>query len=137
VKIRMSKFRRGLMVAALLVGAACSDSPTAPGIQPEIVNNTDSFSYQIRDLRNVTGSWNYTWQNTGTLATITHSTNAGATGSATLTVRDAAGTQVYSGQLVSSGEPVTSPAGTPGAWTVTVTYANYTNAQVNFALSKQ
>ena len=70
------------------------------------------------------------------MAKVTHSTNAGGTGSATLTVRDADGTQVYAGPLMSSGEPATSPDGTPGAWTVTVVYSSYTNAQVNFELSK-
>ena len=127
---------RLLPLLAVMSAAAC-DSPTSPGIEPEIVNNTDSFFYQVRDLRNGSGTWEYTWQNNGTLAKITHSTNAGGTGTATLTVRDADGTQVYSGPLLSSGEPTTSPAGVPGAWTVTVAYSNYTNAQVNFELSRQ
>ncbi|MEJ2538958.1 MAG: hypothetical protein P8188_03050 [Gemmatimonadota bacterium] len=137
MKMPLSTWCRASLLFALLTGVACGDDPTAPGIEPEIVNDTDSFSYQIRDLRNVWGSWDYTWQNTGTSATVSHATNAGATGTATLTVRDADGTQVYSAPLASSGEPVTSPAGAPGAWTVTVTYAGYTNDQVNFELSKQ
>lgn len=137
MKTPVSKWYRACALIALITAVGCSDNPTAPGIEPEIVNNTDAFSYQIRDIDNATGSWDYTWQNTGTLAKITHATNAGATGTATLTVRDADGTQVYSGSLVSSGEPITSPAGTPGAWTITVAYTNYSNAQVNFGLSTQ
>lgn len=137
MKTSLSMWSRAFALIALMTAVGCSDNPTAPGIEPEIVNNTDAFSYQIRDIENVTGSWDYTWQNTGTLAKITHATNAGATGTAIVTVQDADGTQVYSGALVSSGEPITSPAGTPGAWTITVAYTNYSNAQVNFGLSTQ
>lgn len=123
-----------LLVFALIPGC---DSPTAPGIEPEITNEADSFAYQVRDIRDVTGTWEYTWQNGGTLATVSHSTNAGSTGTAILTLLDAAGTQVYSGPLLTSGEPTTSPAGVPGAWTVRIVYSGYSNSQVNFELSRQ
>lgn len=130
--------KRGALVAALFAAAACGDSPTAPpGIQPQIVNNTDAFSFQITDLSGVTGTYNYTWQNTGTLAKVTHASNAGSAGSATVTVRDASGTQVYTGPMATTGETVSAPAGTPGAWTITVTFASYSNTQVNFAVLKQ
>ena len=115
---------------------AC-DSPTSPGIEPEISNVADSFSYQVRDIRNSTRTWEYRWQNGGTLATVSHSSNAGATGSATLTLLDAAGTQVYSGPLLTSGEPTTSPAGVAGSWTVRIVYSAYSNSQVNFELSRR
>jgi hypothetical protein len=123
-----------LLAFALIVGC---DSPTTPGIEPEITNNPDSFFYQLRDISNASGTWEYTWQNGGTLATVSHSTNAGSTGTATLTLLDALGTQVYSGPLLTSGEPATSPVGVAGAWTVRVVYSDYTNSQVNFELSRQ
>lgn len=130
--------KRVAFAAALFITAACGDSPTAPpGIQPQIVNNTDAFSFQVTSLNGVTGTYPYTWQNTGTLAKITHASNAGASGTATVTVRDAVGTQVYSGALATSGEPVSSPAGVAGAWTITVTFTNYSNTQVNFGVVKQ
>ena len=129
---------RGIALAALVFVAACSSDPTAPpGIQPQITNLTDAFSFQITNLNNVTGTYDYTWQNTGTLARVTHSTNAGATGTATLVLRDAVGTQVYSGTLASSGQPVSSPAGVAGAWTVRLVFTGYGNTQVNFAVAKQ
>jgi hypothetical protein len=125
-------------VVALLLLAACSDDPTAPpGIQPQITNLTDAFTFQITNLSGVTGTYDYTWQNTGTLARISHSSDAGSSGGATLVLRDAAGTQVYSGALASSGQPVSSPAGVAGAWTVRLVFTNYTNTQVNFAVAKQ
>ena len=123
-----------LLLFALIAGC---DSPTSPGIEPEITNNADSFAYQVRDVNNSTGTWEYTWQNGGTRATVSHSTNAGSTGTATLTLLDAAGTQVYSGPLLTSGEPTTSPAGVAGAWTVRIAYSDYSNTQVNFELSRQ
>jgi len=129
---------RAVAVAALALVAGCGDGPTAPpGIQPQITNLTDAFSYQVSAIQNFTGTNNYTWQNTGTLAQISHASDAGATGTATVVVKDAAGAQVYSGQLTSSGQPVSSPAGVAGAWTISVVYSNYSNTQVNFAVSKQ
>lgn len=129
---------RAVAFTALVLVAACGDGPTAPpGIQPQITNLTDAFSYQVSAVQNASGTYNYTWQNTGTLAQISHASDAGASGTATVVVRDAAGTQVYSGQLVSSGQPVSSPAGIAGAWTISVVYSDYSNTQVNFAVAKQ
>ena len=128
---------RATALAALVLAAACSDGPTAPGIQPQITNITDAFSYQVTSINNFTGTYNYTWQNTGTLARVSHASDAGATGTATVVVRDAAGTQVYSGQMVSSGQPLSAPAGVAGAWTISVVYSNYSNTQVNFGVLMQ
>ncbi len=132
-----SRSIRAVALAALALVAACSDGPTAPGLQPQITNLTDSFSYQVTSIQNFTGTYTYTWQNTGTLARITHASDAGATGTATVVVRDAAGTQVYSGQMVSSGQPLSAPAGVAGAWTINVVYSNYSNTQVNFGILMQ
>jgi len=128
---------RAVTLATFVLLGACGDGPAAPGIEPQINNLTDAFTYQVSALDNVSGTHTYTWQNTGTAAKITHSSDAGATGTATLTVRDANGTQLYSGQLASSGEPLTSPAGIPGAWTVRIVYSDYSNSQVNFGVLKE
>jgi len=128
---------RATALAALVLVAGCGDGPTAPGIQPQITNITDAFSYQVTSISGFTGTYNYTWQNTGTLARISHASDAGATGTATVVVRDAAGTQVYSGQMVSSGQPLSAPAGVAGAWTISVVYSNYSNTQVNFGVLTQ
>ena len=137
MKVSLSPRLRVFALAAVVIAAACDDDPTAPGIEPEIVNDVDSFFYQVRDVSNVAGTWEYRWQNGGTLAKVSHSTNAGGTGTATLTILDADGTQVYSGPLLTSGEPTTSPAGVAGTWTVRIDYSDYTNSQVNFELSRQ
>lgn len=119
------------------LGSRLRRRPTAPGIQPQIVNITDAFSYQVTSIQGFTGTNTYTWQYTGTVALVSHSSDAGATGRATVVVRDAAGTQVYSGQMVSSSQPATSPAGIAGAWTISLVYSNYSNTQVNFGVLKQ
>ena len=124
-------------VTALVLVGACGDDPTAPGIEPQITNLSDAFSYQVSSIQNFTGTYSYTWQNTGTVAKVTHASDAGATGSATVTVRDAEGTQVYSGQVATSGEPLSAPVGVAGAWTITIVYTDYSNTQVNFAVLKQ
>ena len=131
------RFVRAVAVTTVLLAGGCGDDPTAPGIEPQITNLNDAFSYQVSSIQSFTGTHSYTWQNTGTVARITHASDAGATGSATLTVRDAAGTQVYSGQLATSGEPLSDPVGVAGAWTITLVYADYSNSQVNFAVLKQ
>jgi hypothetical protein len=131
--------RLALVLAALLPIAGCGDDPNAPapGIEPQIVNDTDAFSYQITDLNGVSGTWDYTWENTGTYAKVTHASDAGSAGAATVTIRDGAGTQVYSGALATTGETVSSPVGVAGTWTIRVTYAVYSNTQVNFAVIKE
>lgn len=130
---------RRLALFVALLSVACSDGPTspAPGIQPQIINNTDAFSYQVSDLDRVNGTWDYSWENTGTLAKVTHASDAGSVGSATVTILDGAGTQVYSGALATTGEVVSSPTGVAGTWTIRVTYSAYVNTQVNFAVITQ
>jgi hypothetical protein len=130
--------RAGLAVV-LLAATACGDDPTSapPGIQPQITNSTDAFSYQLTDLSSVAGTWDYTWQNTGTLAKVTHASDGGALGTASVSIRDAAGTQVYAGAFAATGETISSPAGVAGAWTISVSYSDYSNTQVNFAVVKQ
>jgi hypothetical protein len=137
MRVGAARSVRVVALAALVLVASCGDGPTAPGIQPQITNLADAFSYQVSSVQNFSGAYTYTWQNSGTAAKITHASDAGATGTATLVVWDAAGTQVYSGELATSGEPLSAPAGVAGAWTIKVVYTNYSNTQVNFAVLKQ
>jgi hypothetical protein len=122
---------RWWLVAATL--AACSDPVTAPGRDPEIINATDNFQYQISDIRGYSGTQVYTWQHSGTTAKVNQSA-AISSGTATLVIRDANGTQVYSRSLADNGTFM-STAGAPGTWTVSVTYASV-DATVNFRVDK-
>lgn len=124
--------RRWLTAGGVIL-AACSDSATAPGRDPEIINTTDNFQYQITDIQDFSGTQVYSWQNTGTTATVNQSA-AVAAGSATLVLRDANGVQVYSRSLADDGT-FASSAGTAGTWTVRVIYTA-AEATVNFRLDK-
>lgn len=119
---------------ASLVLAGCGDNtPTSPGIQPEIINIVDSFEYQVSDIRNYSGTATYAWENTGTGANIDLST-AGDAGDAVLTVHDDAGTPVFTGTLDADGTFATN-RGIAGNWTLRVDYTSFSGT-VNFRLEK-
>jgi len=109
------------VVAALSQFVGCGDSPTSPGIQPQIVNEADHFSYQVSNMRVYSATTSYSWQNGGVQATINQAC-AISGGSATLVVLDGAGTQVYSRNLSDNGTFTTS-TGTAGVWTVRIVFA--------------
>lgn len=130
--VKLRSLRRWLAVGSVIL-ASCGDDATAPGREPEIINTTDNFQYQISDVRDFTGTQVYTWQNSGTTATVNQSA-AVAVGSVTLVLRDADGTEVYNRSLAENGT-FSSGAGTPGQWTVSVIYGD-ADATVNFRLDK-
>jgi hypothetical protein len=116
---------------ALLALGACSD-PLAP-FQPEVSNVADNFALQATGVSGVSRTVSYTWNNSATRATINHSTTTTA-GSTQLTVRDAAGTIVYSRALAPSlNEPTTT--GVAGAWTVQLQMSSYSGT-LNFRAQK-
>jgi len=89
-----------------------------PAFQPEIINQTDNFSFQATGVTNVTQTLQFTWQNTGTQANVNQATVLTA-GTATLTIRDAAGTQVYTRNLTDNGTFQTTSSAT-GGWSIQV-----------------
>jgi len=103
-------------------------------IEPGVVNTTDSFVFQAAGLQNVTQTTEYVWQNTGTVANVTQNSNI-TSGTATLRIRDSAGTQVYSNTLAATGTVATS-AGTSGNWTIEVVLTNVTGT-VSFTVQKR
>lgn len=126
---------RNLFAAVTLLGAiACGGSnPLNPQYQPQIVNVTDSFALQLTGVQNGSASLVYTWQTTGTTASINMSSAISA-GTVTLRITDAAGTQVYSGSLSQNGT-FTSSAGVSGAWTIHVDFTNATGT-INFRVQR-
>jgi len=120
---------------ALLLGAAvsCSSSTSLAAFQPQISNASDNFQLQATGVANVTTTLTYSWSNSGTRATINHSTVTTA-GSTLLVIRDGAGTTVYSKALSASlNEPTT--AGQAGTWSVQLTLTNYSGT-LNFRAQK-
>lgn len=120
---------RQWLAAGAIALAACGDGTTGPGQEPEIINTTDNFQYQITDIQDFTGTQTYTWSNTGTTATVNQSASI-ASGAVSLVLLDGNGTQVYSRSLADNGT-YTSDAGVAGTWTVRVTYSA-ADATVNF-----
>ena len=123
--------RAAALAAIVLAGlGACSDSPAAPGIQPEIINQPGNFEYQVSDVQGYTGTLSYSWQNSGVEANVDQSTTVSG-GSVTLRILDATGAQVYSRSLAENGSFATT-AGQAGAWTVRVIYSGAVAPVVNF-----
>ena len=127
--VRMT-WRGPALAIALMVG--CS-SPTDPGIQPQVNNAPDNFQYQVSNVKNFTGTRVYTWQVTGTKASVNQATTVTA-GTITLVIRDAAGAEVYNQSLAVNGT-LDTVAGTTGTWTIRVQYTNATGT-VNFRVQK-
>jgi hypothetical protein len=122
-------------VLVLLVGIAvvgCGDNALAP-FQPEITSVPDNFQLQATKVRGVSTTLNYSWQNTGTRATVHHSTTT-SFGSARLVIRDAVGAQMYEHDLVPSLDDSTA-TGAAGSWTIRVVLYRY-NGNLNFRVQK-
>jgi len=111
---------------------ACSSNPLEP-FQPQISNATDNFQLQATAVVGVTSTQTYSWSNTGTRATINHSTTTTA-GTAQLTIRDGAGAVVYTKALVPSLNEATA-TGTTGTWTIVLTMTTYSGT-LNFRAQK-
>ena len=122
---------RGAAATTALLLLACSD-PLGP-FQPQITNVPDNFQLQATGLNNVTTTVQYTWQNSGTTANVNQATVTTA-GTATLIIKHAAGTQVYTKDLNANGTFVTS-AGTSGAWTIRLELVSVSGT-LNFRVQK-
>lgn len=123
--------RSAILALGIFLTPSCSD-PLAP-FEPEIASVTDNFQLQATGVTSLTMTRTYAWTNTGTRATINHSTTTSA-GTAQLTIRDQAGTIVYDKNLVPSlNEPTA--VGTSGGWTIQLRLTNYSGT-INFRAQK-
>ncbi len=133
----MSNARRilsvGMVFAAMIfgitIGCGSANNALNPAFQPQVNNVADNFQFQTTAITNITQTLQYTWQNSGTHASINQACSINP-GSAFITVRDAAGNTVYSADLAANGT-FTSIAGSSGAWTIQVAFSN-TSGTVNF-----
>ena len=112
-------FRGIIAILSILLSllAGCSKDPLSP-FQPEITNAQDNFQFQATGITKVTTTKSYNWLNTGTTANVNQSCVI-TRGSATLTILDADGTQVYTADLADNGTFVTT-SGTTGTWVIRV-----------------
>jgi hypothetical protein len=117
-----------------MIVAACGSStgPLAP-YQPQINNLADNFQFQATGVQNVTWTYTYTWANSGDSATVNQATTVTG-GSATLTISDNNGTQLYSQSLSANGT-FGMVKGVHGNWTIKVVLTNFSGT-VNFRAQK-
>jgi hypothetical protein len=126
-----------LLLLSSLVGypfvlCQCDDNTLAP-FEPEIVSVPDNFELQATGVRNRTTTLIYDWENTGTRATVNHSTTT-SSGSARLIIKDAVGDTVYDKLLVPSLNDSTT-LGTTGAWEIHLVLDHYYGT-LNFRVQK-
>ena len=131
---RSKSVARLVALTAIALLVACGDSTTSlAAFQPQINNAPDNFQFQATDVTNATGTYTYTWANSGTRASADQSTTIVA-GTAVLTILDANGIQVYSQSLSVGGSTQTS-VGATGNWTIRLVLTNYSGT-VNFRVQK-
>ena len=123
---------RLLMAIGLLPGCRDSTAPLPP-FQPQINNVADNFQFQATGVTNATWTYTYNWSNSGDSATVNQSTTVTA-GSATLTISDHNGTQLYSQSLSANGT-FGMTKGLHGTWIVRVVFTNYSGT-VTFRVQK-
>ena len=127
---------RVLYLSALLAFGpviGCGNNHPLAAFQPQINNAPDNFQAQATNVTNVTSTFIYSWTNSGTRATVNHSTVTTA-GNTLLVIKDAAGVTVYSKALSASlNEPTA--VGQAGTWTVQCTLTNYSGT-LNFRVQK-
>lgn len=135
MRVRFSAASMTLAVAivCMCIASSCDDNTLAP-FQPEITNAPDDFQLQATGVRRVSTTLNYEWQNSGNQANVDHSTTT-TTGSATLTIRDAADKIVYDADLVPS-RTDTTDTGATGTWKLRLILSNYSGT-LNFRVQKR
>ena len=124
----------GAVLAALAVLACGETTVIGPANQLEVANVADNFQLQVSNLDKVSQTLQYTWVNTGVQANINQS-SALTGGSATVTIKDNAGTQVFNSSVSPNGTTV-STAGTAGNWTIQLVLDKAAGT-INFRVQKK
>lgn len=111
------------LIAVAVAGCGGDNAPSAPlsQFQPEIVNVADNFSLQATAVQNVTTTLTYTWANSGSRATINHSSTVDS-GTAAVSIFDANNSLVYTNGLVTSSNQ-SSSVGVAGDWRIVVSFS--------------
>jgi uncharacterized lipoprotein NlpE involved in copper resistance len=122
-----------LVAVAAFALTGCSNDPTSPGVQPEIVNGVDSFEFQVSSVKNYTGNWTYTWDNASTTASVDQSSVLSG-GTAMLTISDFGGNVVYTRSMGTDGSFETA-VGNAGDWLLTISLVGATG-DLNFRVDE-
>lgn len=122
-----------LSLLALTIACGSGNSALNSAFQPQINNQPDNFQFQTTGVTNVTQTLTYTWQDTGSASSVNQACAITA-GTAFVTLKDANGIAVYSGNLSANGT-FTSIQGATGNWTVVVTLSKVSGT-LNFRVQK-
>ena len=122
-----------LALSTLTTSCGSGNSALNPAFQPQVANQTDNFQFQTTGITNVTQTLTYAWQNTGTASSVNQACAITA-GTAFVTLKDANGIAVYSGNLGANGT-FTSIQGASGNWTIIVTLSKVSGT-LNFRAQK-
>ncbi len=121
-------------LVVLLVGACDSANLIGPDNQLEVNPAADNFQFQVSNLSNVSQDLSYTWENTGTQATVDIS-QAITAGTALLTVTDAAGTIVHQEDIGLNNNTDTA-VGVAGNWSISIALAG-ASGTINFRVQRK
>jgi hypothetical protein len=131
----LRKLALGVMGAVVLAAAACSSSNVlGPDNNVEVTNDPDDFAFQASALDNVSQTLSFQWTMTGTVANVDQSGSLTG-GSATLTIRDQNGVEVYSRSLAQTGTFQTTAGAEAGTWTISVNLDG-ASGTLNFRVQK-
>lgn len=113
---RSSLLLRAALLLLVAAGLAGCGERTSAGKDFYVLNQQDAFQFQVREVKDYSHRYSYTWTNTRAAATVIQSSTV-TEGAATLFLRDGNGETVYAKSLKSNGTFL-SEAGVPGTWTV-------------------
>ncbi len=122
--------------AAAGVMAACSSTASGligPSNQLQVTDTTNNFQFQVSALTGVTQTLKYNWLNTGDSASVNQASTLTG-GTATLTIQDSTGTQLYSASLTNNGTFKTLK-GHAGTWQIQVAISG-ASGTLNFRVQK-
>lgn len=133
MKIGQLRFKHGVFLLCLFFGG-CSSNVLDTQFEPEISNKSDSFQFQATDVKNVTQTVQYTWQNSGTMANVNQASSL-SSGSGTLTINDGDGVAVYQKNLNENGTFI-SATGKAGSWGIILKLSEV-DGTINFRTEKR
>lgn len=133
--MQLQQMMWGVMAGLAVATAGCgSDNVLGPANNVEVANNPDNFALQASALDNVSQTLSYQWTMTGAVANVDQSGSITG-GSATLTIRDQNGAEVYNRSLAETGTFQTTAGGAAGTWTISVRL-NGASGTLNFRVQK-
>ncbi len=123
----------GIVCLGLFTGCT-KDNNGLDAFQPEITNAPDNFQLQATNVKDVTTTIDYNWNNSGTTATLNKSGVLNS-GTAKVLIIDKNGATVLTADLKVTGDETTT-IGVSGIWKIRLELSSY-NGTLNFRVQKK